>query len=136
MICAARREIGGIIMGEELGENLFRIVDFTVDMKSGTKKDFFRNSEEHDQALADFFKKTGGNYCRFNYLGEWHTHPNYNVYPSSNDISSMQNLVDETGGVEFAVLFISRLKWLGGFECGAYLFVQNHNPSKIDVIYE
>ncbi|MCY3673721.1 MAG: Mov34/MPN/PAD-1 family protein [Paracoccaceae bacterium] len=136
MIRAVHREIGGMIMGEEIGKQKFRIVDFSVDKKSGTSSGFVRNADNHDQVLSDFFKKTNSDYSRFNYLGEWHTHPCFDIYPSEKDINSMLDLVDGTGGVDFAVLLISRLHWFWFFECGAYLFVRNQTPFVIDVIYE
>ena len=136
MLRAVRREIGGMIMGEEIGEQKFRIVDFSVDTKSGTLMDFVRNADDHDQALAEFFERTEADFRRFNYLGEWHTHPCFDVHPSPKDMNSMLDLVDGTGGVNFAVLFISRLRWCSWFECAAYLFVRNHAPIVIDVIHE
>ena len=136
MLRAVRREIGGMIMGEEIGKQQFRIVDFSVDTKSGTQADFVRNADGHDRVLAEFFERTKADFSRFNYLGEWHTHPCFDMYPSSKDVNSMLDLVDGTGGVDFAVLFISRLRWFWWFECCAYLFVRNYTPIVIDVIYE
>ena len=136
MIRAVRREIGGMIMGEEIGKQQFRIVDFSVDKKSGTSSGFVRNADNHDQVLSDFFKRTNSDYSRFNYLGEWHSHPCFDTNSSEKDINLMLDLVDGTGGVDFAVLFISRLRLLWLFECGAYLFVKNQKPIEIEVILE
>jgi len=136
MIFAGRREIGGMIMGEEIGDQKFRIVDFSVDIRSGTRSSFIRDADEHEEALSKFFERTGANYCRFNYLGEWHTHPSFSVQPSANDIRAMQDLVDGTGGVNFAVLFIARLRWFWNFDCSAHLFVQGHKPRIASVVQE
>jgi proteasome lid subunit RPN8/RPN11 len=124
------REIGGILMGEEIGDQEFQIVDFSVDSSSGTRVQFVRH---HDEALSAFFERTGGEYGRFNYLGEWHSHPSFNVHPSLQDMLAMQDLVDGSGGVDFAVLFISRLRWYWRFECSAHLFVRGHPPSVVSV---
>ena len=123
-------------MGEEIGNQQFRIVDFSIDAKSGTEANFVRDDDQHDQALSAFFENTGANYRRFNYLGEWHTHPSFNVQPSLQDVRTMQNLVDGSGGVDFAVLFIARIRWFWRFDCSAYLFVQNHVPVVIEVVHE
>lgn len=136
MFSASRREIGGMLMGEEIGDQQFRIVDFSVDAETGTKAHFVRDADQHDQALAAFFDSTDADYRRFNYLGEWHTHPSFDVQPSTQDIHSMQDLVDGSGGVDFAVLFIARLRWFWWFECSAHLFVRNHLPTVVDVIHE
>ncbi len=136
MLKAGSREIGGMLMGEEVGERIFRVVDFTVDAKSGDAANFVRNAEDHDKVLADFFERTGADYKRFNYLGEWHTHPRFSVQPSVQDIHAMQDLVDGSGGVNFAVLLIARLRWLVSYKCSAHLFVHNYAPSKVDVVRE
>ncbi|WMS87904.1 Mov34/MPN/PAD-1 family protein [Pleionea litopenaei] len=136
MLRAGRREIGGLIMGEELSEQTFRLVDFSVDSISGTRSSFVRDDKQHERALSNFFEKTGANYRRFNYLGEWHTHPSFSVHPSSQDIHAMQDLVSCSGDVNFAVLFIAKLKWYWRFEACAYLFVREHLPSPVELIHE
>ena len=133
---AGRREIGGMVMGEDLGNQRFRVLEFSVDTYSGTRTSFHRDSEEHDRALSAFFEKTGSDYARFNYLGEWHSHPCFSVQPSLQDLHAMQDLVDGTGGVNFAILFISRLKWYCRFDCSAHLFVQGHAPTVAVVVRE
>lgn len=136
MLRAGSREIGGMIMGEQTGDQQFRVVDFTVDATSGSPSSFTRDAEQHDQALEKFFSKTGADYHRFNYLGEWHTHPRFSVHPSLQDVHTMQDLVDGSGGVNFAVLLIARLKWFWRFESSANLFVGGYVPSEIRQIYE
>jgi len=133
---ARRREIGGILMGEEIDDQVFRVVDFSVDEVRGTEAHFVRDSDHHDRELHEFFEKTGADYRRYNYLGEWHSHPRFDVRPSLQDIHSMQDLVDGSRGVDFAVLLISRLSWLRRFQCGALLFVQHGSPTEIEVLHE
>ena len=132
---AGRREIGGMVMGEDLGNQRFRIVEFSVDTQSGTRATFHRAAGEHDRALSAFFQKTGSDYARFNYLGEWHSHPSFSVQPSLQDLHAMQDLVDGTGGVHFAILFIARLRWYCRFDCSAHLFVQDQAPTLVDVTH-
>lgn len=136
MIKAGRREIGGLIMAEELEDQKFRIVDFSVDIKSGSRSNFVRDSDQHEQALLEFYQKTGANYSKFNYLGEWHTHPSFSVKPSLQDILSMQDLVEDSEGIPFAVLFIARLQWRWRFEASAHLFLKSHDPCKVALVYE
>jgi integrative and conjugative element protein (TIGR02256 family) len=136
MFRASSREIGGMLMGEELGEQRFRIVDFSIDAESGTSAHFVRDADQHDQALAAFFRKTGAEYGRFNYLGEWHTHPNFDVQPSVQDVHAMRDLVDGSGGVEFAALLIARLGWFWRYECSAHLFMRNYPPTEVEIIRE
>ncbi len=58
-----------------------------------------------------FFCETGHQYDRFNYLGEWHSHPRFPVTPSAQDVESMVDLVNGERGIDFAVLLIVRLQW-------------------------
>lgn len=134
LFMSGSREIGGILMGEEIGDQMFEIVDFSVDTSRGTRAQFVRDADHHDEALSTFFERTGDEYSRFNYLGEWHSHPSFSVNPSFQDVRAMHDLVDGTGEVDFAVLFISRLKWKWRFECSAHLFVRSHSPSEVKVI--
>lgn len=74
---AGSREIGGVLMGEQLEPGHFRIVDFSVDEKIGSAADFVRSVEDHQAALEEFFLKTKRDFSRFNYLGEWHSHAEF-----------------------------------------------------------
>lgn len=132
---AGRREIGGMLMAEEVGNQIFRLAEFSVDAESGSATRFLRHAEVHDQNLSEFFDKTGTDYQRFNYLGEWHSHPSFSVQPSLQDLRAMQDLVDGSGGVDFAVLLIVRLRWYWKFDCSAHLFVNGYHPSVVDVIH-
>ncbi|MCH8478927.1 MAG: Mov34/MPN/PAD-1 family protein [Wenzhouxiangella sp.] len=134
LLRAGRREIGGMIMGEEVCDQTFQVVDFSVDATSGTNSNFVRDANQHDQALSAFFEKTGKNYARFNYLGEWHSHPSFSVCPSPQDVYAMQDLVAGPDDVDFAVLLITRLRWYCQFDCSAHLFVRDHVPTKVDVV--
>ena len=107
---AGRREIGGLLMGEDLGAGLFRVVDISVQRSGGTHACFIRNPKDHQAYQQAFFSRTGEDYARFNYLGEWHSHPSFDVLPSGPDIETMQSIVsDPTVGANFLTLLIARL---------------------------
>ena len=134
-ICAARRrEIGGILMAEQLEPGSFRIVDFSVDPITGTSAHFVRSIEHHQQVLADFFEKAGSDYSRFNYLGEWHSHPNHPPVPSSVDVRSMTDLVNGERKIPFAALLIVRARIWRRMECSLTLFQQNRPPEGATLI--
>ena len=136
LIHSGRREIGGILMGEEIAENQFRIIEISVDTVTGSSAHFVRDADHHEKELEQFFESTGHNYSRFNYLGEWHSHPGFNVEPSSQDVLSMQGLVDGSRGVEFAVLLIIRLKRFMRFESNASLFTKSCHPQPVVIKQE
>lgn len=109
---AGRREIGGMLMAEQLGLNHFRIVDFSLDGFSGSHTHFQRDPKTHQKTLDEFFDRTGRDYQRFNYLGEWHSHPSFSVQPSLEDVTTMTAMVeDRHSAIAFAVLLIVRLRW-------------------------
>lgn len=130
---AKRKEIGGILMAEQIEPGKFKIIDFTIDAVTGSEAHFVRSPKHFDQALADFFKKTQENYVRFNYLGEWHSHPNHPPIPSHTDLQSMQSLIYSERDIPFAILLIVRGAWWGRILCSATLFQQGQHPSPVDV---
>lgn len=116
-------ETGGILMGEHVAEGEFRIVDFTVQHAAGTFGSFLRLPQKHLRSLRSFLNRTGNDYRRFNYLGEWHSHPAFSVRPSASDIIAMRTLVDDpTTGATFAILMIVRLEGRT-LQAGTYVFI-------------
>lgn len=107
---AGRKEIGGLLLGEHTGGETFKIVEITLQTGRGTTSHFERDPESHRQQLDAFFHPTGNDCARFNYFGEWHSHPSFAPLPSSTDLESMETiLADESVGANFLVLLIVRL---------------------------
>ena len=120
---AGHREIGGVLVAEHIGADLFRLVDFSVQRSGGTAACFVRRPEHHKRFVAAFFRRTKDDFERFNYLGEWHSHPSFSADPSGVDVAQMQAIVE--GGPEaplFAVLLVLRLRATGGLELSAQAF--------------
>jgi integrative and conjugative element protein (TIGR02256 family) len=134
LVKAKRREIGGILMAEQINLGEFRIVDFSLDDITGSAAHFVRTPEHHRAALEAFFARTGNDYARYNYLGEWHSHPNHAPSPSTTDILSMDDLVNEECSISFAILLIVKRVWWRRFLCTATLFRQGEELSNIQVI--
>lgn len=132
--CAGRREIGGVLMGEQIEPGHFRIVDLSIDKEAGGRAHFVRSPEAHAEALAAFFERTGNEYSRFNYLGEWHSHPRFPVAPSVQDAASMIELVHGERGIDFAVLLIVRLHWWQSIASSCTLFCRGDDPSPVDIL--
>lgn len=128
---AGVNEIGGILMGEQISPGTFRIVDFSVDDIGVERDSFLRDMDRHTEALREFFERTGGDYERFNYLGEWHSHPRFAVSPSATDVSSMQEMVDGSEGIPFAALLILKLVRRGRLQASATLFTRRGRPASV-----
>lgn len=127
---AGSREIGGVLMGEQINVDLFRIVDFSVDEHTGSAAHFVRSPEDHKAALDAFFERTGHDYARFNYLGEWHSHPSYSTRPSLEDVHAMTDLVTGERSIDFSVLLISRLRFFRRLDVSTFVFSRHAPPQR------
>jgi proteasome lid subunit RPN8/RPN11 len=122
---AGRRETGGVLMGEHVSEAVFRIKDLTV-QRRGSFASFVREVGAALKPLRRFFGETGRDYARYNYLGEWHSHPSFPTEPSRTDSESMWSIVeDPVVGANFAVLLIARLGSGGELEASATAYLPN-----------
>jgi len=107
---AGRNEIGGLLMGEHVRDELFRLVELSVQRSGGTAACFVRRPQDHKAQLEKFFAETDNDFTRFNYMGEWHSHPSFEPLPSDTDIRTMQSIVeDPDAGVNFLVLMVCRM---------------------------
>ena len=107
---AGRREIGGILMGEQLEPSHFRVTEMTFQRHGGMLARFVRNARLALVALQQFFTHAGHRYQQYNYLGEWHSHPSFEPRPSSTDHESMIDVVcHQNTGANFVLLFIAKL---------------------------
>lgn len=82
---AGRNEIGGILMAEHIAENAFRLQSVTIQRRGGSFAAFLRVVEAFIGPLKNFFRRTDYNYTKFNYTGEWHSHPSFVPKPSETD---------------------------------------------------
>lgn len=106
---ARRRETGGMLFGEHVAEDAFRVVEATVAGK-GSFASFLRALASGLARLEACFARTKHEYQRFNYLGEWHSHPSFALYPSGTDDETMFNIVnDSRTSARFAVSLIVKL---------------------------
>jgi hypothetical protein len=107
---AGRRETGGMLFGEHVGENEFRVVEATV-AGEGSVAAFLRTLAAGLARLELFFRRTNRDYRRFNYLGEWHSHPSFALRPSPADDRAMLDIVeDQSTRARFAVSLIVKME--------------------------
>ncbi len=131
---AGSRECGGVLMGEHVGQNHFVVRRLTV-QKPGAIAAFVRGLGGVVQAIKAYCRSNGNDYTRFNYLGEWHSHPLFSVQPSSKDHATMRELAtDRSVGANFLVLLVFRLQGqrLEG-SAHTYLPDGSAHPSNLDL---
>jgi len=135
---AKNNEIGGILMGEYIAGGDYRIIDFTIQASKGTVAAFIRLVAEMINPLRNFFIKTNFNYKKYNYLGEWHSHPNFSLQPSNTDMESMWEIVEDSStNATFAVLLILRANPNNDQLDGcATIFLPEHNKIQVELIRE
>jgi|CXWL01.1.fsa_nt_gi integrative and conjugative element protein (TIGR02256 family) len=109
LVKAGRREIGGLLMAEHVGTSEFVVRDLTIN-RGGTFASFVRQVKDVWPKLNHFFDSTKRDYARFNYIGEWHSHPSFEPIPSAADHQSMSDIIaDKTVGGHFVVLVVLKL---------------------------
>jgi len=134
---AGRREIGGVLLGEFVNPETFRLLEITVQTDGGTVSHFVRDPKRHEAAIQRFFEQTGHQYQRFNYLGEWHSHPSFGTHPSSDDIHSMYGIVrDQDVGANFAILLIVRLPLFWDIEARACVVRLGAPVEEVQILHE
>ncbi|WP_425610904.1 Mov34/MPN/PAD-1 family protein [Xanthomonas campestris] len=129
---AGSREIGGVLVGEHLGAGRFQVADVSVQRHGGSRTYFKRDPEIHRAFISEFYRRTGCDYARFNYLGEWHSHPSCPAIPSAHDLYSMQSIVEQPEvNVDFALLLVVRQRFWRGLEASATVFRPTTPPIPI-----
>lgn len=128
LTAAGHLEIGGVLAAEQTAHGQFLVLDLSV-QRDGTKSSFRRDPELARTFIHDFHKKRGHQPQRFNYLGEWHSHPSFPATPSIEDFSQMQRLVEEEEQKStFLVLLVVKLDAQGNLRGSVYGFRPGQPP--------
>lgn len=123
-------------MGEHVGHNQFAVRTLTV-QGGGTFASFVRGTRSALRALKEFFLRSNHEYRRFNYLGEWHSHPSFSVQPSNTDHRAMLDIVTNSSvGANFVVLLIFKLTCLGVLEFSAYTYLPDGSVLASELLLE
>jgi integrative and conjugative element protein (TIGR02256 family) len=130
------REVGGVLMAEHVGVNEFVVRDISTHRR-GTFASFFRRIEEAWATLNRFFKRTKQNYVRFNYIGEWHSHPSFEPLPSGQDHCSMHEIISDVSvGANFVVLVIVKLNTSGDLIGTVHTYLPNGSVQRSKLIVQ
>jgi proteasome lid subunit RPN8/RPN11 len=133
---AGMRETGGMLFGEHVGENEFRVAEVTV-ANVGRFASFVRSLTSSVLRLDRFFVRTQHNYERFNYLGEWHSHPSFELIPSGQDDATMFSIVnDPSVGARFAISVIAKLERGELHARGFAYFPPQDRDDEVQIIFE
>lgn len=133
---AGTAECGGVLMGEHVGPDLFTVHALTV-QGGGSFASFVRSARAALRALTAFFQRSDGDFARFNYLGEWHSHPSFSVSPSEVDHRSMLDIVTNPGvRANFVVLLIFKLNAKEDLEGSAHTYLPDGSIWPSTLVFE
>jgi proteasome lid subunit RPN8/RPN11 len=119
-----------------LGNEEFRVMDITVQTEGGTFITFVRSLSHAISTLRKFFIETNKDYTRYNYLGEWHSHPSFSPNPSQKDIRSMLGIINDASiGANFVTLIIVKLNHQLLLEGTATFFFPNSDFVSGDIVF-
>lgn len=128
---AGRNEIGGVLAAEQLSDGVFVVRDLSV-QRDGTPTSFVRDPVQHRKFMRRFHLRTGNNPERFNYLGEWHSHPSFLALPSSPDVRQMNDEIHEPQQTStFLVLLIIKVGMDGGLIGSTHAFRRARPPIRV-----
>jgi proteasome lid subunit RPN8/RPN11 len=134
---AGTHEIGGILMGKHVTENVFQVTDLTIQRHGGGFATFLRVVQDITEPLRNFFRATNHNYTRFNYLGEWHSHPSFIPEPSSRDHQTMRDIIEDPDvGANFVVLMIVKLNQSRQLEGSVTVYQPNEREFMGELVQE
>lgn len=130
---AGRNEIGGVLAAEQIADGKFLVRALSV-QRDGTPTSFTRDPSQHRKFIRRFHLLTGFQLQRFNYLGEWHSHPSFLAMPSRPDILQMHAEINEPEQTaSFLVLMIVKLGHDASLVGSAHAFRRGHNAVRVSL---
>lgn len=128
-------ETGGMLFGEHVAEDTFRVAEATV-AGAGSFARFVRGLRNSLSRLEQFFHRTRHDYQRFNYLGEWHSHPHFVLRPSTEDDATMSDTVnDPQTNARFAVSLIIKLSD-DALAVAGFVYYPGSDRENVEVVFD
>lgn len=123
-----RYETGGIFLGKFSNENKVIEVIESHELKTTFFSQVFyrRNVKKAQKIIDKRWSESGG---ILNYVGEWHTHPNMQAYPSSTDISSLKKMAEKVENVLPGIILL-----IAGKDEMVNLIVQREGTIKMQLL--
>ncbi|MEW8288094.1 MAG: Mov34/MPN/PAD-1 family protein [Candidatus Thiodiazotropha endolucinida] len=136
LVEAGNYEIGGILFGEQVDDSEFILLDITTQKNSRFCDSFVRDADEARRSICKFNEKYNHSYSKYNYLGEWHSHPNFTVLPSTKDKATMRMLLQHPDNkANFLLLIIIRINKLHSLEIGAKAYLSSGHVRDCSVLH-
>jgi proteasome lid subunit RPN8/RPN11 len=128
---AKSNEIGGVLAAEQVADGHFVVRDLSV-QREGSPTRFVRDPVKARVFMRRFHLRMANQPERFNYLGEWHSHPSFLALPSVSDLVQMQALIEERDQASsFLVLMIVKLDRDGRLLGSSHAFRRRMSPVRV-----
>lgn len=128
---AKSNEIGGVLAAEQVADGHFVVRDLSV-QRDGSPTRFIRDPIKARTFMRRFHLRMANQPERFNYLGEWHSHPSFLAMPSMPDLIQMQELIEEREQTSsFLVLMIVKLGRDGRLVGSSHAFRRRMLPIRV-----
>lgn len=118
-LAKASPESAGVIIGERRGMHLvIRTVSVPSDADLRSRFEVNRISKHHQEKVDTAFRESNGTW---QYLGEWHTHPEDVPSPSMTDYSSWNKYLHSPDPL--ILIIVGRTKWWVGKKINQEIYV-------------
>lgn len=84
-------ETKGALFACKISDEIFEVDDVYIEKKIGSFA-FVElvNNEKYQVYQKCYHEKNGYDYVNHNYIGDWHSHPSFELYPSSFDMAEVK----------------------------------------------
>ena len=122
---ASQIEAGGVMLGEHVGDNTFRVTD--VSLKLGRHRYYYCDPPEH-QPFVDEFLARFPDRKRFGLLGTWHSHPSGIAMPGRGDLRTLKDkMTSPLCDLSFMVMMIACLNGASQVYAGGVVLLRGES---------
>ena len=123
-------ETKGALFAEDLGNDTFRIDEVYLEPKPGTTTfvKLFIN-QEYVSFQKNYHKLRKNNFSKFNFIGDWHSHPLFECFPSSYDIREVEEDIKKSNAIFLVQLILKVIK--GKLIGNAFYYTRGLSAKKI-----
>jgi proteasome lid subunit RPN8/RPN11 len=123
-------ETKGALFAEDLGNDTFKIDGVYLEPKPGTTT-FVKLyiNQEYVSFQKNYHKFRKNNFSKYNYIGDWHSHPLFECLPSSYDVSEVEEDIKKSNAIFLVQLILKVLK--GRLVGNAFYYTRETSAKKI-----
>ncbi len=128
-------ETKGALFARKISDDIFEVDDVYIESKVGSFA-FVElvNNKKYQVYQKSYHKKNGYDYVNHNYIGDWHSHPSFELYPSSYDMAEVKSDLKKSNA-KFLVQVIVKIvnKKLTG---NAFYYDRKNSAKQIELLIE